>query len=118
MSYNSSNVFAKIIRGEIPCTKVYEDTQTLAFHDIQPVAPVHVVVVPKADYRSFQDFMNHDAAIIGHFFQTVRNIAEQEGLVAGGYRIVTNHGADAGQSVEHFHVHILGGGNLGGLVAA
>ena len=114
--YDSNNIFARILRGEIPCNKVYEDSQTLAFRDVQPAAPVHILVIPKADYRSFHEFMNDDAEYIGQFFQTVRNIAEQEGLVEGGYRLITNHGRDAGQSVEHFHVHILGGKPLGSLL--
>ena len=114
MSYDPTNIFAKIIRVEIPCKKAYEDEYAFAFHDIQPSAPVHVLVVPKGEFVSFHDFMNQDTANIGHFFQSVRKVAESLGLKE--YRLITNHGADAGQSVFHFHVHILGGEKLGALV--
>ena len=116
MSYDPTNVFARILRGEIPCEKVYEDEIALAFRDIQPAAPAHILVVPKAETISFNDFAAQDAAVIGRFFQVVQKIATQEGLVDGGYRLITNHGADASQSVPHFHVHILGGRPLGGLL--
>ena len=116
--YDSTNVFAKIIRGEIPCAKVYEDEYALAFRDIEPAAPAHILVVPKGEFSSFNDFAAHEAASIGQFFQAVQKIAAQEGLVEGGYRLITNHGADASQSVAHFHVHILGGRPLGALLAS
>ena len=117
MQYNPTNVFAKIMRGEIPCTKVYEDEHTLAFRDVQPAAPLHVLVIPKGKFTSFNDFVVGDATRVGSFFQTVQKIAAQEGLVEGGYRLITNHGADASQSVAHFHVHILGGKQLGALLS-
>lgn len=116
MTYDPTNVFARILRGEIPCAKVYEDEHTLAFRDVEPAAPVHVLVVPRGQFRSFNDFMTQDADRIGRFFQAVQKIAAQEGLVEGGYRLITNHGADASQSVPHFHVHILGGRLLGALL--
>lgn len=115
MSYDPNNIFAKIMRGEIPCNKVYEDTFAFAFHDIAPEAPVHVLVVPKGNYISFDDFTQHapDRLKIG-FLSAVQKIAQQLGVDKTGYRLVTNHGSDASQSVEHFHVHILGGKPLGG----
>jgi diadenosine tetraphosphate (Ap4A) HIT family hydrolase len=114
--YDEHNIFARIIRGDLPCKKVYEDDKVLAFEDIMPAAPVHVLVVPKGSYCSFHDFMAQPAEVIGAFFQTVQQLAEQLGLEENGYRLVTNHGADASQSVLHFHVHILGGRQLGALL--
>jgi diadenosine tetraphosphate (Ap4A) HIT family hydrolase len=115
--YDSSNVFAKILRGEIPCKTIYEDTFALAFHDIRPEAPSHALVIPKGEYVSFADFSARAEASFMHgFFQAVRATAEALGLHASGYRLITNHGADASQSVAHFHVHILGGKPLGGLL--
>ncbi len=117
MSYDSGNIFAKIVRGEIPCKKVYEDDWVLAFSDIAPAAPAHVLVVPKGEYVSFDDFAREALPEeIARFFQTVRAIAAEQGLEETGYRLITNHGADASQSVPHFHVHILGGRPLGGLL--
>lgn len=118
MAYDSNNIFAKIIRGEIPNKTVYEDDTVLAFHDVSPAAPVHVLVVPKADYVSFDDFCaNASAAKIGEFFALVQKIAQSLGLSPDGYRLITNHGRNASQSVAHFHVHILGGKQLGGLLS-
>lgn len=117
MVYDSNNIFAKILCGEIPCNKVYEDEFALAFHDIAPDAPVHVLVVPKGDYVSFDDFVqNAPPEFMKGYFSAVQKVAEKLGLQANGYRIISNHGADASQSVPHFHVHILGGKNLGGLL--
>ncbi|MDB1135097.1 histidine triad nucleotide-binding protein [Candidatus Anaplasma sp. TIGMIC] len=107
MQYDRNNIFAKILRGELPCNKVYEDDCVLAFHDIRPEAPVHVLVIPKGEYVSFDDFVRSDYDISA-FFKTVGHIAHKLGLRMGGYRLVTNHGAAAGQVVYHFHVHILG----------
>lgn len=117
MVYDKTNIFAKILRGEIPCNKVYEDEHTLAFHDIAPAAPVHVLVVPKGEYVSFDDFVSTASDNAVHrFFVTVREIARELGVDKTGYRLITNHGAHASQSVPHFHVHILGGRALGGLL--
>lgn len=117
MTYDRNNIFARIIRGEIPCDKVYEDKEVLAFRDIAPAAPVHVLVVPKGEYRSFDDFAcSADPEALAHFFLKVRNIAADLGVVERGYRLITNHGADASQSVPHFHVHILAGKAMGGLL--
>lgn len=117
MAYDPCNIFARILRGEIPCNKVLENEHALAFHDIQPAAPVHVLVVPKGEYCSFDDFAsNAPSALVQGFFAAVRQVADQLGLAASGYRLITNHGANAAQTVPHFHVHILGGAPLGGLV--
>ncbi|MBN8530866.1 MAG: histidine triad nucleotide-binding protein [Alphaproteobacteria bacterium] len=116
MAYDPNNIFAKIIRGEIPCKKVYEDEIALAFADIAPAAPVHVLVLPKGEYLSFDDFAGAEPEAVGRFFVAVRKVAAQLGLPEGGYRLIMNHGADASQSVPHFHVHILGGRPLGGLL--
>lgn len=117
MSYDSNNIFARIIRGDIPCKKVYEDDQVLAFHDIAPAAPIHVLVLPKGDYISFDDFaVKASADTVKRFFATVQQIAAELGLDDTGYRLIANHGSDASQSVPHFHVHILGGRALGGLL--
>jgi len=117
MAYDSNNVFACILRGEIPCDKVYEDQEVLAFRDITPAAPVHVLVIPKGEYSSFDDFASKaDPETVAHFFLKLRNIAADLGVVEGGYRLLTNHGPDASQSVPHFHVHLLAGRPLGGLL--
>lgn len=109
-TYDDSNVFAKILRGEVPCKKVYEDPQVLAFYDIHPEAPTHVLLIPKGKYVSFHDFMQKaDAAEITHFFQSAHQVAESLGLGKDGYRLVTNHGGTKMlQDVLHFHLHILG----------
>lgn len=114
--YDKNNIFAKIIRKEVPCNFVYEDDKVLAFHDISAAAPVHVLVVPKGDYISFDDFAT-TAGIdeVGAFFARVQSIANDLDVAKSGYRILTNHGSDASQTVAHFHVHILGGKKLGGL---
>ena len=117
MNYDDRNIFAKILRGEIPCKKVFENEDVLAFEDVHPAAPTHILVVPKGEYVSFDDFTEKaDDATIARFFKAVRAIAADLGLPESGYRLITNHGAHASQSVPHFHVHIMGGRNLGGLV--
>jgi diadenosine tetraphosphate (Ap4A) HIT family hydrolase len=117
MTYDSGNIFARILRGEIPSNKVHEDEHSLAFHDISAAAPVHVLVVPKGEYVSFDDFVQKAGAeSVARFFATVRHIAAKLGVVEKGYRLITNHGTDASQSVPHFHVHILAGRPLGGLL--
>lgn len=113
-SYDPNNVFARILRGEIPARKVYEDEWALAFHDIQPQAPVHVLVIPKGAYVSMVDFTaNASEAEIAGFFRAVGRVASALGLDAQGYRILANCGADAHQEVPHLHVHIFGGRRLG-----
>ena len=117
MAYDKNNIFAKILRGEIPCDEVYQDDDVLAFKDVSPAAPVHVLVVPKGEYVSFDDFIEKaDAATTASFFTKVKHIANKLGIVESGYRLITNHGSDASQTVPHFHVHILAGKPLGGLL--
>ncbi len=115
--YNHDNIFAKIIRGEIPCNKVYEDEQVVAFNDLHPAAPVHVLVLPKGAYISFHDFIaNAPHSQIIHFFSKVQELAQQLGVVESGYRLIANHGSDASQTVPHFHIHLIGKRKLGALV--
>lgn len=115
MSYDSSNVFAKILRGEIPTKTIYEDAYALAFPDIAPSAPTHVLVIPKGPYARLGDFLNRasDAEIVG-FFKAVATVAKELGV--DEYRIISNNGEAVGQTVHHFHVHILGGKKLGKLI--
>ena len=114
MAYDEQNVFAKILRGEIPCNKVYEDEFALAFHDINAQAPVHVLVIPKGPYVSMADFTaSAPAELISGFFRAVGKVADELGLVEPGYRILANAGADAHQEVPHLHIHIFGGKRLG-----
>ena len=117
MNYDKNNVFAKIIRGEIPCDEVYNDSNVLAFNDISPAAPIHVIVIPKGEYISFDDFTsNAPTDEVGNFFSTIQKIAEKLAINEEGYRIITNHGRNANQTVPHFHIHILAGKPLGGLL--
>ncbi|QKX01821.1 HIT domain-containing protein [Wolbachia endosymbiont of Cruorifilaria tuberocauda] len=113
-SYDSNNIFAKILRGELPCEKVHEDENVLAFYDKYPDAPVHILVVPKSQCISYDDFILKSSTeeIVG-FFKTVRQVIYEYGLEKTGYRLVTNHGENGEQVVPHFHVHILGGKKLG-----
>ncbi|WP_213981109.1 histidine triad nucleotide-binding protein [Sphingomonas sp. dw_22] len=112
--YDDQNVFAKILRGEIPSKKVYEDDFALAFHDINPQAPQHILVIPKGAYVSWDDFSARasDAEIAG-FVRAVGKVAREAGLVAPGYRLLANTGLDAHQEVPHLHVHIFAGRQLG-----
>jgi histidine triad (HIT) family protein len=106
-------VFSRIIRKEIPADIVYEDEQVLAFRDINPQAPVHVLVIPKTALPSVADARAEHGALLGHLVLRAAEIARTLGLDATGYRLVVNHGKDAGQAVAHLHVHILGGRALG-----
>ena len=118
MTYDPDNVFAKILRGELPCDKVYEDEHALAFRDINPQAPAHVLVIPKGDYVSMDDFSaTAPAALVAGFFASVGRVARELGAVEDGYRLLANHGADANQEVPHFHVHIFAGRDLGPMLA-
>lgn len=112
--YDDSNIFARILRGEIPCKRVYEDEWALAFHDIAPQAPTHVLVIPKGKYCSWTDFATgaRDAEIAG-FVRAVGKVAHDLGLEAPGYRLLANMGADSGQEVPHLHVHLFAGRPLG-----
>ncbi|NHN89290.1 histidine triad nucleotide-binding protein [Acetobacter conturbans] len=116
--YDPENIFAKILRGEIPCKKVFENDYVLAFHDIAPKAPVHVLVIPKGPYVSFADFTQRasDKEIVG-FNKAVGDVARMFRLDEPGYRMIGNVGQDSGQEVPHFHVHILGGRPLGPMLA-
>jgi diadenosine tetraphosphate (Ap4A) HIT family hydrolase len=117
MAYDPNNVFAKILRGEIPCKKVYEDEAALAFHDINPQAPVHVLVIPKGPYVSMDDFATKASeAEIAGFFRAVGTIAREMGVEKDGYRFLANHGRNGRQEVMHFHVHIFGGRDLGRMI--
>lgn len=104
-------LFCKIIAGEIPSTKVYEDETVLAFRDIAPQAPTHILVIPKTHIASVGEVTGENSALVAHIFQVIPQIAEAEGLV-NGYRVVSNCGPDAGQTVPHLHFHILGGAEL------
>ena len=105
-------IFCKIIAGEIPSNKVYEDERVLAFRDIAPQAPVHILVIPKVHIPSFASITAENAQLVAHILAVAAKIAREEGLEDGGYRIVSNCGADAGQTVPHLHFHILGGKKL------
>ncbi len=118
MSYDDQNIFAKILRGEIPCNKVYEDDYVLAFHDIAPQAPTHILVIPKGAYLSIADFgAKGSAQESDGFFKAVAKIAEEHDLVEDGFRSIANTGANGGQEVPHFHIHLLGGKPLGPMLA-
>lgn len=116
MTYDTTNIFAKILRGEIPSKKIFEDDFAFAFHDIAPNAPVHVLVIPKGDFVSFDDFIGTASPELQRgYFAAIRSITRQLG-VQDAYRLITNNGGKAGQSVFHFHMHILAGKPLGGLL--
>ena len=104
-------IFCKIIAGDIPSTKVYEDETVLAFRDIAPQAPTHILVIPKAHIPSVAGITAENSAVVAHIFEVIAQIAQQEGLT-GGYRVVSNCGDHAGQTVHHLHFHILGGQQL------
>ena len=116
--YDANNVFARILRGELPCNKVYEDEWALAFHDIAPQAPVHILVIPKGEYVSWDDFSaKASAEEIAGFVRAVGKVARDSGLVEPGYRLLANAGLNSGQEVPHLHVHIFGGRPLGPMLA-
>ncbi len=117
-AYDDNNIFAKILRGEIPSKKVYEDEFALAFHDINPQAPQHILVIPKGAYVSWDDFSARasDAEIAG-FVRAVGKVARDAGMVEPGYRLLANTGLDAHQEVPHLHVHIFAGRQLGPMLA-
>ncbi len=116
--YDDSNIFARILRGEIPSNKVFEDERVLAFNDINPLSPTHILVIPKGPYVSWDDFSERASdQEIGAFVRAVGKIARDAGLVAPGYRLLANVGPDSGQEVPHLHVHIFGGRLLGPMLA-
>lgn len=117
--YDPNNIFARILRDEIPSRRVYENDYAIAFHDIAPLAPVHILVIPKGAYVSWDDFTAQasDAEIAG-FMRAVGAVARAHGLVEPGYRLLANTGGHAGQEVPHLHVHLFGGRPLGPMLTA
>ncbi len=105
-------LFCSIIKGEIPSTKVYEDEQVYAFKDINPMAPVHVLIIPKTHLSSINDVTEENSAVIAHIYAVAAKLAKALGISESGYRVVSNCGADAGQTVFHLHFHLLGGKKL------
>ena len=119
MAYDKSNIFAKILRGEIPCTTIDEDEYTLSFADINPQAPVHILVIPKGAYTDWSDFAaNASSEETFAFFRAISRVAELTGIGETGYRVISNIGPDSHQEVPHLHMHVLGGRPIGPLVAA
>ena len=117
-AYDDDNIFARILRGEIPNRTVAETDHTLAFHDVAPQAPVHVLVIPKGRYVAFDDFSRGASeAEIADFHRTAARVCEMTGLLAEGYRIISNAGRAGLQEVPHYHLHILGGRGLGAMLA-
>ena len=118
LPYDESNIFARILRGELPCRKAYEDEHALAFHDINPAAPVHILVIPKGAYVSWDDFSERGSAEeIAGFVRAIGRIAREAGLAGPGYRLLANVGGHSGQEVPHLHVHIFGGRPLGPMLS-
>jgi histidine triad (HIT) family protein len=116
--YDDTNIFARILRGELPSKKVYEDDHVLAFHDINPLAPVHILVIPKGSYVSWDDFSEKASdAEMAALTRAIGKIARDAGLVPQGYRVLTNIGLRGGQEVPHLHAHIFGGQPLGPMLA-
>ncbi|MBQ8391422.1 MAG: histidine triad nucleotide-binding protein [Clostridia bacterium] len=105
-------LFCKIINGDIPSTKVYEDELVYAFRDIEPQAPTHILIIPKEHIASANELTEENASVVGHVFAVAAKIAKEEGIAEGGYRIVNNCGEDGGQTVKHLHFHMLGGRSL------
>lgn len=117
MAYDPENIFAKILRGEIPNQTVYEDEHVLAFRDINPQTPTHVLVIPKGPYVSYADFSERagEDEIVA-FVRAIGRIGRELGVEADGYRVLTNHGRDARQEVPHFHMHLFAGTDLGRMI--
>ena len=112
--YDKNNIFAKIIRGEIPCDKVYEDENCLFFYDINPAAKIHVLAIPKTPCLDYSDFiLKNDTKFVSEFFNKLDMVIDKLGIKKNGYRIISNSGKDGGQEVPHFHFHILGGEKVG-----
>jgi histidine triad (HIT) family protein len=110
-------LFCKIIEGTIPSKKVLETDRILAFHDIEPAAPVHILIIPKKHIPTMNDVKNEDAELIAELFAAARQIAQEQGIADAGYRLINNINADGGQLVYHLHIHLLGGKKLGSLLA-
>lgn len=118
LPYDSNNIFAKILRGELPCNKVDESEHSLAFHDINPLAPIHILVIPKGEYVSWDDFSaKASPAEIADLVQLVGKVARENGCVEQGYRLLANIGKRGGQEVPHLHIHLFGGEPLGPMLS-
>jgi len=116
-AYDDDNIFAKILRGEIPCDKVHDDEHTLAFRDINPQAPTHILVIPKGRYVSMADFSAKASdAEMAALLRAVGKVARDAGVEDTGYRILANHGPDSRQEVPHLHIHVFGGRDMGGMI--
>ncbi|HUP22589.1 MAG TPA: histidine triad nucleotide-binding protein [Thermoanaerobaculia bacterium] len=117
MPYDRDNVFARILRGEIPCHRVYENEHALAFRDIQPLTPQHVLVIPKGEYVTFDEFAAKASdAELAAWVRAIGEVARQVGVVESGYRVLANNGPHAHQEVPHLHMHLFGGTDLGGMI--
>ena len=117
-SYDQNNVFARILRGELPCSKVYEDEHVLAFNDISPQAPVHVLVIPKGAYVTWDDFSAKASdAEQAALARAIGEVARQTGVAEAGFRVIANNGTNGVQDVQHLHVHVLGGRRLGPILS-
>ena len=111
--YDTNNIFAKILRKEIPCNEIYEDNMVLLFHDINPQAKIHILGIPKFEAIDLSDFITKaDKTMINYFFSKIVDVSREFNLVKNGYKVISNSGKNGGQDVLHFHVHILGGENL------
>ncbi len=118
-AYDENNIFAKILAGDIPCDKVYEDDYVLAFNDIAPQAPVHILVIPKGQYVSIVDFgVNASVEEVQAFYAAIAKIAKEAGIRDDGFRSIANTGVHGGQEVPHYHMHLLGGAPMGAMVSA
>ena len=118
MAYDPENIFARILRGELPCKKIYEDDHTLAFHDIRPQAKIHALVIPKGAYVAMDDFAaKASPAEIAALFRATSEVARLLGLAESGYRLIANSGPDSRQEVPHLHIHICGGQDLGRMIS-
>ena len=114
--YDSNNILAKILLSEIPCKKIYEDDDVLCFEDVAQAAPVHLLVIPKQRYTCFEDFVqNANPIYVANFFTTIAKIAQNQGVNKTGYRLATNNGGGVGQTIFHFHIHLLAGKKMTGL---
>ena len=115
--YDKQNIFAKILRAEIPCEKIQENEYALAFKDINPLAPIHILVIPKNPYIDFYDFnKNAKSDEIKYFWKLINDVINAKNIIEKGFRLITNSGTDGNQEVPHYHVHILGGKNLGRII--
>ncbi|MCL1514337.1 HIT domain-containing protein [Parasaccharibacter sp. TMW2.1890] len=118
-AYDPNNVFAKILRGEIPAERVCDSKHSFAFYDISPLAPIHVLVIPRGAYTDLHDFISRASnEEILDFWKLVDKISAEQSLIPSGFRLISNVGRDSGQEVPHFHVHLLGGRPLGPILAA